>query len=131
MQAELQVALVSAGVLALGIVLTYLIKMMKAKIANAFLGNMLARVAEAIAVAVKATAQTYGDALKERAADGQLTKDEQRQALQLALVRAKSYLSLEELAKAFGLVSPQAAETFLADKIESAVRDLKATAQGK
>jgi hypothetical protein len=127
MSAELQVIAVSALVLVLGVLGAYLVKLIQAKVKNQFLGNVLARAASAVTIAVKATAQTYSDALKERAADGQLTPEEQKQALAIALEKAKSYISLAELAKAFDLSSPAQAEKLLADQIEASIKDVKAS----
>lgn len=120
----LQVAAATAFVALLGYLGTLLVSFLKSRIKNEFLANTLARATTAVAVAVKATAQTYADALKDKAADGKLTDDEQKQAFMMAMDKAKSYVSLAELAKAFGLGSDTAAEAFLADKVEAAVKEL-------
>jgi hypothetical protein len=124
MLSELQIIGVVAGVALFGALAAFLIKLMQSKIKNQFLGNMLTRLAVAVSTAVKASAQTYADALKARNADGVLTPEEQKEAFKLAMDKLKSYVSLEEIGKAFGLGAAQA-EQFAADQIEAAVRDLK------
>jgi hypothetical protein len=125
MPSEMQIGLVTLATLALGALFTYLVKLINAKVKNETLRNVLARVTLAVGAAVKATAQTYSDALKAASADGTLTPDEQRDAAAKALEKAKSYISLTEVAKAFGLSGAAAAESFLADQVESAVKDMK------
>ncbi len=126
MSAELQMLLIGVGILGFGALVGFLVRLINAKVKNAMLGGMLARLTEAVGAAVKATAQTYSDALKDANADGQLTKEEQQAAFAKAMAKAKSYVSLDELGKVFGLGSPQAAESFLADKVEAAVKDMNA-----
>lgn len=124
----LQIAAALALVTLLGYLGTLLVSFIKSRIKNEFLANTLARATTAVAIAVKATAQTYADALKDKAADGKLTPDEQREAFIMAMDKAKSYISLAELAQAFGLSSATAAESLLADKVEAAVKDLPSAA---
>lgn len=124
MLSDLQIIAVVAGVALFGTLSAYLINLMRSKIKNQFLGNVLTRMAVAVSTAVKASAQTYADALKAANADGVLTPDEQKAAFKMAMDKLKSYVSLEEIGKAFGLGLGQA-EQFAADHIEAAVRDLK------
>jgi hypothetical protein len=124
MMSELQIIGVVAAVALFGTLSAFLINLMRTKIKNQFLGNVLTRLAVAVSTAVKASAQTYADALKARNADGVLTPEEQKEAFKLAMDKLKSYVSLEEIGKAFGLGTAQA-EAFVADQVEAAVRDLK------
>jgi translation elongation factor EF-4 len=128
----LQIAAAVGLVALLAYLGTLLVQFIRSRIKNEFLANVLARAATGVATAVKATAQEYVDALKAKSADGKLTPAEQNEALEEALHKAKSFVSLSELAKAFGLASTDAAEDLLVDKIEAAVKDLKqAPALGK
>jgi hypothetical protein len=120
----LQIAGVLALVALIGAGGAYLVQFLRARIKNEFLANTIAKVAIAVTTATKSVAQTYADALKDKAADGKLTPDEQREAFMMAMDKAKSYVSLAELAKAFGLATETAAESLLADKVEAAVKDL-------
>jgi hypothetical protein len=124
MLSELQIIGVVAAVALFGTLSAFLINLMRTKIKNQFLGNVLTRLAVAVSTAVKASAQTYADALKARNADGVLTPEEQKEAFKLAMDKLKSYVSLEEIGKAFGLGTAQS-EAFVADQVEAAVRDLK------
>jgi len=69
-----------------------------AKTKNITLATMLTEIGSAVASAVETIAQTYTDALKEAAADGKLTKDEQRAALAKALALINKNLSLDATA---------------------------------
>ncbi len=121
---QLQVAAATALVSLIGYLSTLLVSFLKSRIKNEFLANVSVKAATAVTVAVKSTAQTYADVLKEKSADGTLTPDEQRAAFLTAMDKAKSYVSLAELAKAFGLGTEAAAEKFLADHVEAAVKQL-------
>ena len=80
----------------------------------------LAEVAEAITNAVTFTSQTYVDALKK---SGQFTKENQREALGLAVAQAKNLLTAEATAfleSAYGDLTE-----YLQSRIEAEVRNQK------
>ena len=80
----------------------------------------LAAVADAVATAVTYTSQVYVDKLKET---GQFTKENQREALGLAVAQAKNLLTVEAMAfleSAYGNLNE-----YLQSRIEAEVRNQK------
>lgn len=100
--------------------LNALAKYIATKTNNETIEKYLKEVAEAVSTAVAYTSQTYADALK---ASGTFTEENQKEALKLAMEKAKSVLSAEAidfLAMAYGDMN-----NFLESKIEQEVRTQK------
>ena len=78
------------------------------------------RIAEVVQLTVRSTAQTYVDELKEKNADGKLTKDEAREAFKRTYQTALSVLKSEGL---------EAGREILSTTIEAVVGSLKGPAK--
>ena len=102
--------------------------LINAKVHNERLHGILARLDDAVLMAVREVEQVYVSALKTGDADGNLTADERRQAKDAAIDAARSYLGergLAELCKVLGLSYDDATRVVSA-RVEAAVYNLRA-----
>ena len=98
---------------------------------HGFLGDIVYRAGDEVMSAVKEVHQVFIDELKKARADGKLTSEEKQQARDMAIAIAKSNLGakgLKRLAKALGLGD---VNSWLGNRVEESVADLKLRAAGK
>lgn len=102
---------------------TYVATLLVSKVKNSNISDALGRVSMTAETVVKSIEQTTVSALKAAAADGKLTKEDAKSVKDAAVKKLKDQLpsSVLEVANA-GVTS---LETFISDKIEKAVNDLK------
>ncbi len=103
--------------------------LIQAKVRNEYLRGALVRLDDAVFTAVKAIQQDTVAAIKKASADGRLTDDEVTEIRRAAVDSVKAQLGLKglaELARILGL-SDGVVETFLGNKVEAAVHDLRTT----
>ncbi len=99
-----------------------------AKVRNERLHGILARLDDAVFMAVREVEQVFVSMLKTASEDGGLTAKERRQAKDAALQAARSYLGargLAELSKVLGLHDDEV-DRVLAARVEAAVYNLRA-----
>lgn len=118
------------SLLAVGITyaVTHLASLIKAKVANTTLQNILIRTDTIVFSVVKELAQTVVDTAKAGAADGKLAGDIAADVKAQALMKVKSYLGqpgLDALMEILGIKDMPTADALLSSKIEAAVRDTK------
>jgi len=98
-----------------------------AKVKNEYLRGALARLDDAVLVAVREVHQVTVEELKATSADGKLTPEERARVKQVAIDAVKSHLGkrgIGELARVLGLEGG-AIDKLLATRVEAAVHDLK------
>lgn len=91
-------------------------------IKNKLIREALARVGVLAYQAMLAVGREFVDAIKEGRADGKLTADEKQEAMDRAIVKLRSYASLDILAKLIGV---GAAEEYARDAIEQKLQEHK------
>lgn len=95
---------------------------------NERLRGVLARVDDAVLVAVREIEQLYVSRLKNASADGELTADERKDAKEAAVAAARSYLGargLVELGKVLGIPLDDV-DRIVSARVEAAVYNLRA-----
>lgn len=123
---EIAVALSPVIVALVGMLAAYLAKMIKGKVDNQLVEKGLLMLNDGVWTVVKEMEQTMASEFKKAAADGKLTDDEKRALKSAALMKLKSFVSLDELARLLGLGKDAGAvENLIDSKVEAAVHDLK------
>jgi hypothetical protein len=114
----------------LGWVSSKLAKWIGEKTKNEMVAGMLIRLNETVFTAVKEVQQVYVAAIKEAKKDGKLTDEEKAHAKQVALDKIKEYWGKKGLAQAAKVIGldESGIVKMIEGKIESAVHDVKATA---
>jgi hypothetical protein len=102
--------------------------LINAKVKNERLHGILARLDDAVFMAVREVEQVFVSMLKTASEDGVLTADERQQAKDAALQAARSYLGargLAELGKVLGMQQDDV-DRVIAGRVEAAVYNLRA-----
>jgi len=102
--------------------------LINAKVKNERLHGILARLDDAVFMAVREVEQVFVSMLKTSSDDGALTAEDRRNAKDAAVRAARSYLGargVAELCKVLGLVDDEV-ERLLGARVESAVYNLRA-----
>lgn len=105
-------------------------KFIRAKTKNEALAGALVRLNDVVFTVVKALNQTVVDELRKASADGKVTKEEVEKIKATALAQVKSHIGpkgIDELLYVLGLKDEAALDKFVADKVEAAVGDVKAS----
>ena len=117
------------GTVVLGLLLSALawgaIRLVMAKVKSLKIRDILFRFGTELRSVVLEVNQTYVKALKEASADGKLTDEEKKEALERAIKKLKSNLGMNFLKKLARILGLSSVEEWLVTQAESMVAGLK------
>lgn len=106
--------------------------LIQARVKNEHLRGVLVRLEDAVFTAVKDVQQSVVDEIKAASADGKISASERQRIKGAAVGNVKSYLGpkgVAELGRVLGL-GAGALDGLIASKVEAAVHDIRAAANG-